>query len=92
MGGTHGEESDGDTKMTLGYIVPQKVRRREAKALRKENGDQEDDGQCYSPRSGPWSKDEHNRFIEAVRLYGKDWAKITKHVGSRTRALICSHS
>ena len=30
--------------------------------------------------------------MEAVRLHGKDWSKITEHVGTRTRALIASHA
>ena len=29
----------------------------------------ESEGYLY----GPWSKDEHKRFIEGLRTYGKDW-------------------
>lgn len=31
-------------------------------------------------------------MIEAFRLYGKDWDKVTEHVGSRDKYLIISHA
>lgn len=31
-----------------------------------------------------WSTDEHERFIEALRLYNRDWKKIEAHVGTKT--------
>ena len=40
----------------------------------------------------PWSADEHSRFLEGLRLYGKNWKKVTDHVGTRTRPLIASHA
>ena len=30
-----------------------------------------------------WSMEETNRYIEAVRMFGKDWKKIHEHVGTR---------
>ena len=35
-------------------------------------------------KQGRWSKDEHFRFLEALKLYGKEWRKVQSHVGSRT--------
>ena len=32
-----------------------------------------------------WPEDEHNLLIEGLRLYGKDWNSVSKHVGSRNR-------
>jgi SHAQKYF class myb-like DNA-binding protein len=39
-----------------------------------------------------WSKDEHQRFLNAIRAYKKDWKKITEAVGTRTRSAISSHA
>ena len=36
-------------------------------------------------RGTRWTQYEHKRFIEGVQLYGKDWSKIQKYVGTRTR-------
>ena len=32
--------------------------------------------QGSSFRQGRWSKDEHFRFLEALKLYGKEWRKV----------------
>ena len=32
-----------------------------------------------------WDDEEHERFLEAVRLYGKNWGRITEHVATRSR-------
>ena len=36
-----------------------------------------------SGRPSSWSDDEKARFIEAVKLYGKDYEKITEHVATK---------
>jgi SHAQKYF class myb-like DNA-binding protein len=35
---------------------------------------------------GRWSPDEHKRFIDALRIYGKDWQQIEDAVKTRTSA------
>lgn len=35
---------------------------------------------------GRWSKDEHLKFVEALKLYGKDWKKVEDHIGTRSGA------
>lgn len=40
--------------------------------------------QCAATANGRWTKEEHQQFLESIRLYGKDWKKIEEHVGSRT--------
>ena len=35
---------------------------------------------------GRWSSEEHQRFIEALRIYGKDWQQIEEAVKTRTSA------
>mmetsp|Transcript_37703 Transcript_37703/g.57741 ORF Transcript_37703/g.57741 Transcript_37703/m.57741 type:complete len:121 (+) Transcript_37703:479-841(+) len=41
---------------------------------------------------GHWKFEEHARFLEALRLYGKDWEAIQKHVGNRDLTNIRSHA
>ncbi len=33
---------------------------------------------------GRWSDYEHRRFLEGLKLYGKDWRLIEEHIGTRT--------
>jgi MYB-related transcription factor LHY len=39
-----------------------------------------------------WTDEEHKRFLDAVRLHGKNWTEITKHVGTRSRQSVYSHA
>ena len=41
---------------------------------------------------GRWTDEEHDRFLEALRIYGKDWDKIEKHIGTRDAAHARSHA
>ena len=42
--------------------------------------------------AGRWSKDEHIRFIEAIKMYGKNWKKVQAFIGTRSGAQIRSHA
>jgi hypothetical protein len=35
-------------------------------------------------KKGRWTRDEHFRFIEGLKLYGKEWRKVQFHVQTRT--------
>jgi SHAQKYF class myb-like DNA-binding protein len=39
-----------------------------------------------------WSEAEHLRFLEAIRLYDRDWKKIQSHIGTKTAIQIRSHA
>ena len=43
-------------------------------------------------REGRWSDEEHNKFLEAIHLYGKNWNKVHEHIGTRTSAQTRSHA
>ncbi len=44
------------------------------------------------PKDGRWTKEEHELFVEALKLYGKDWKKVQEHVGTRTTTQARSHA
>lgn len=35
-------------------------------------------------KTGRWTKDEHFRFLEALKIHGKEWKKVQEHVCTRT--------
>jgi SHAQKYF class myb-like DNA-binding protein len=48
---------------------------------------------CDSERfNGRWTKEEHQRFVEAIKVHGKNWKKVEECIGSRTGAQIRSHA
>jgi len=72
--------SEGDAGQLT--FLSDSARRRDLKAQEKVDSQVEVIG-----RKGDryWTDEEHQRFIEAVKLHGKDWAKITQYVGTRSR-------
>jgi len=51
-----------------------------------------DSKSCQAKASGRWTKDEHFRFLEALKLYGKEWKRVQQHVGTRSSTQARSHA
>ena len=43
-------------------------------------------------KGGRWTKEEHDRFLEALKRYGKDWKKVQEFVGTGTSTQTRSHA
>ncbi|CAM8992608.1 unnamed protein product [Rhodiola kirilowii] len=39
-----------------------------------------------------WTEEEHQKFIEAVKLYGRAWRQIEEYIGTKTAVQIRSHA
>lgn len=42
--------------------------------------------------TGRWTKTEHQKFLEALKLYGKNWKQIQEYVGTRSATQARSHA
>ena len=42
--------------------------------------------------SGRWTEEEHQKFLTAHKLYGKNWKLIEEHIGTRTATQARSHA
>jgi len=42
--------------------------------------------------NGRWTKEEHQRFIDAIKLHGKNWKKVEEYIGTRSGPQVRSHA
>ena len=43
-------------------------------------------------RTGRWTREEHFRFLEALKLFCKEWKRVQQHVGTRSSTQARSHA
>ena len=43
-------------------------------------------------KGGKWSKEEHQKFIEGLFIFGNQWKKMQKYIETRTAIQVRSHS
>lgn len=43
-------------------------------------------------KGGKWTEEEHQRFLEAIELFGNIWKKVETYIGTRSTAQIRSHA
>ena len=69
--------------------APTAKAKKEKKSRKNEEGGDKKDN---SGVTGRWNKEEHDKFIDAIKQYGKDWKQVEQHIESRTGAQIRSHA
>jgi SHAQKYF class myb-like DNA-binding protein len=42
--------------------------------------------------SGRWTREEHQAFLDGLRIYGREWKKVARNIPTRTAAQIRSHA
>ena len=70
-------------------LTPTRPRRRVVKAQRK--AEIPEQTVIVKNQGTKWSEEEHTRFVEAVRIFGKDWLSISDGVGTRDRRQVTSY-
>ncbi|CDW73661.1 myb-like dna-binding shaqkyf class family protein [Stylonychia lemnae] len=58
----------------------------------EEQSEKDGDGNGNSKNCGRWTDEEHNRFLEALKQFGKNWNSVHKYVGTRSSAQTRSHA
>jgi len=66
------------------FSPPRKVKKKSVKSKLNQGNMQ--------MKSGRWSTEEHEKFLEAIDLYGPNWKKVQGHVLTRTSTQARSHA
>lgn len=45
-----------------------------------------------SSQHGRWTKEEHEKFVKGIVLFGRNWKKVEEFIGTRSGAQIRSHA
>lgn len=66
--------------------------KKEKKPKKQDGGEEADTPKDPNSVTGRWNKDEHEKFIDAIRKFGKDWKMVEQYIETRTGAQIRSHA
>lgn len=64
----------------------------EDKGVPKEKKEKNVDGSVGNAVQGRWHREEHLRFIEAIKKHGKDWKSVEQFIETRSGSQIRSHA
>jgi len=67
------EREDENRQTTVNPVLTKSVDNSLGKSLKETESKGK---QTSAIRQGRWSKEEHFRFLEALKLYGKEWRKV----------------
>ena len=74
-----------DFMMTKAGLKLSFSKRRPSKTLKRPKRETQEEG-LSKAKNGRWSIMEHVRFLEALKMFGKDWKRIEECVKTRSRA------
>ena len=46
----------------------------------------------FSKSTGRWTKEEHLRFLQAIKIHGREWKKVEQYVKTRSSTQARSHA
>ena len=78
------EDSDNRLSSEVNELVCESSSASKANTAKEEEKD--------NHNKGRWSTQEHQLFLEALQIYGKEWELVEKHIGTRDAAHVRSHA
>lgn len=76
-------------------IADTRLRRRSmhgSSRKKREPSQQDSDDDDEQSTMGRWTREEHNKFVDGLRKYGKNWKLIEDYVNTRSGSQIRSHA
>lgn len=85
-------ESSNNPSDDLGLESSEGTGMTQEKGFKESGSDQNGQSDLGNIQQGRWTDEEHTKFLDALRKYGKDWNKVHEHIGTRTSAQTRSHA
>ena len=81
-----------DDEMQVSEFIGENTTSNDMTQGNEESKDKEEEKKQPQAKTGRWMPDEHDRFLQAMRIYGKDWDAIEEYVGTRDSTHCRSHA